>query len=812
MTSVWFDDLNLLLADAAEEAAAIAADGYFFEVAGKDDGTELTNAEAIVSSVTSDLFDGASHEVTGWESASLPLRVQVVSPTPGGLAAGAARLIATCRKPGIRPLSFTLQDAAPTSVFDVLVATWVHEFDDLDSDLRHRRTYMLTLRCKPFARSETAVSLPGLAVGGAYSETVVATGASTTGWSTTSRYVTRRNLALTPSFEHGTSYSPWVLSGGTSAAAIVSDGGAPSGSKVLRVTSKALDADPRSYMAVALVSVTPGQEVPITHRIKAGHSSQTVCGVFYRWYDGAGQQIGAGITAPTVPLTTSAFATVSTTATAPAGATGLRVYPFAEVDSPQPAGRIWYLDATAVIDPETVATTTYFDGDSPDASGLTYDWKSGTGDISIETALGSVGSTGVDVFPHGSTTSVLATKGKEDDGINLTYTASIDVSAHRYIRIKAKREVNLDVDGVRATRVAVGTSGSYWTYFFSVPASITTTATSVTVSAAFLADWAEERFDVNEIATVSGLSAGTGRSIARAVSLVGSMPAEASIEVTNNGNPLGDHLVVYSGSEVGGFTRLRSYRTAGPTQTANPNSISGFLSTVSGLEATADTFRIPVDSLTEATYLFTAHVAGAALTVGQTYTFYYRASIIEDPSGTPAEYGVVTGSQSFVATSTETGSTPFPISLAMLNLPSLHVTVTGTSSAVVQIKLWDDGSASLWTLDEAWLADVDNGQVSVIDFATAGVSGKVTSLEIVPAAADRPQQQYLAYSGTAPNQTVREIIPTGWASHRFDPADGDAQVTVINTATTPGLSVAIEFYPRWDVYAAPIVTDADPEA
>lgn len=123
----------------------------------------------------------------------------------------------------------------------------------------------------------------------------------------------------------------------------------------------------------------------------------------------------------------------------------------------------------------------------------------------------------------------------------------------------------------------------------------------------------------------------------------------------------------------------------------------------------------------------------------------------------------------------------------------------------MQLQLWVSGGT--WTLDEAWLADVDNGQISVVDFSAVGLSGKVNVLEVVPAAADRPQQQYLATFGTAPNTTTREIIPTGWTSHRFDPADGDAHVSVINTATTPGLSVALEFYPRWDVFAAPIVTD-----
>lgn len=812
MTSMWFDDLNLLLADATEEAAALAADGYFFEIAGKDDGTELSNAEAIVSSVTSDLFDGSSHEVTGWESASLPLRVQVVSPTPSGLAAGAARLIATCRKPGIRPLSFALQESAPTSVFDVLVATWKHEFDDLDSQQRQRCTYTLTLRAKPFARSEIPVSLPGLAVGGAYSETVVATGASTTGWSTTSRYVTRRNLMKNPSFENGTSFAPWKVSTGTLASpapVVIADVGAPQGADVLKVTAGALAANARSHMLAEDITVTPGQSYPILTRIKAGHSSQTLAGVLVRWYDGSGNLIGAD-DFNNVAANTSTYATISLSKVAPTGATKLRVYAYTQVNATAPSGRVWYLDASAAIDLETVATTTYFDGDTADSGGLWYHWGSsqGTSGTSIETALGGVTASGGVVFPRGSSSTVPVVN-VPGVGINLTFTGSVNVSAHRYIRVKAKQDVSLAVDGIRASQVAADYRGSYRTFFFSVPDSIVTSAAALTVDSN-TADWAESRIDVSEIATVSSLTAGTGRAISRSVSLVGSMPAEATIKVTNNGNALGDHLIIHSGSKVGGFLRLRSYRTAGSTQTVNAATVSGFHSDMAevGTAQGPDIFQVPVDVLPAATYLLTAHLVGSALTVGTSYTFTYQASIIEDPSGTPVEHSVVTGTGHFKAEAT---SHPrFPLDLGLLNLPTTDIATTGTNSAVVQIKLWGPPAGTdFWTLDEVWLADVDNGQVSAIDLAKAGLSGKVSMLEIIPASADRPQQQYLAYSGTAPNQTVREVIPTGWSSHRFDPADGDAHVTVINTATTPGLSVAIEFYPRWDVYAAPIITDTE---
>ncbi|MGH3349301.1 MAG: hypothetical protein ACRDPS_01450 [Nocardioides sp.] len=808
MTSLWFDDLNFLLADAAEEAAAIATDGFFFEAAGKDDGTELTNADAIVSTVTSDLFDGASHEVTGWESATLPLKVEIASPTRAGLDAGAARLIATCRKPGIRPLTLTPDGGAPT-VYDVVIATSKHMYDDLESKRLHRRAYMLTLRCKPFPRSQTAVSLPGLAVGGAYSETVVATGAATTGWSTTSRYVTRRNLFLNPSFENTIGISPWTLYTNTSDGKVITDGAAPDPTKVARITADALSVGERSYLYSTVISVNPGQEYPFAVAVKAGHSGMTTGGVRVAWFDGSGNTLGLSEDI-SAAVTTSGYTTVSGSLTAPAGAVIIRAYPFVQAGSTVPAGQFWYFDAGAAIDLETVATTTFFDGDNAPSGGLTYYWGSGQGvnGVSIETGLGAVTASGGDVFPHGSTSTVPVIDA-EGVYVNLTYTNSIDVSSHRFIRVKAKQPLTLELDGIPASHLASGTSGSYFVYHFAVPSSLTTTVSTAKLTAAFVPSWSEARLDVNEIATVSGLTTGTGRAVSRAVSLVGSMPAEATIEVTNNGNPLGDHLVIHSGSEVGGFTRLRAYRTDGHTQASNAASVSGFTSAMSEeSDAAIETFQVPVSQLPEATYLFTVLVNGAVLTVGETDTFTYRASVIEDPGGTPVEHSVVTGTREFKATATT--HPYFPLDLGLLNLPATHVAVSGTNSAVVQVQLWKNDDTGSWVIDEAWLADVDNGQISTIDFAAAGLSGEVTSLEIIPAAADRPQQQYLAHSGTAPNTTVREIIPTGWAAHRFDPADGDAQVNVINTATTPGLSVAIEFFPRWDVYAAALATAAEP--
>lgn len=796
--SLWFDDLDLL----PDEPVALTGDAFYFRAVAE--GSDISNAEAVVASVTSQLFDGASHEVTGWESATLPLMVEVVSLTADGLALGEAQLVATCRRDSIRPLTLTPDGATVPSVWDVLVATSKHQYNDLDTYFR-RRGFLLTLRCKPFARSETAVSLPGLAVGGAYSETVVATGASTTGWSTTSRYITRRNILLNPSFENGATVTPWARGAGTSAASVLTDAGAPDPTHVAKMTTTALSSGGRSYMNSSVMSVTPGQTYPIPLRIKAGHSAMTLAGGLIRWYDGSGAKIGSDDVTATA-LTTSSYATLALSKTAPAGAVLLQVYPFVQVNASVAAGQLWYLDATAVIDLKTVATSSFFDGDDAPSGGLTYYWGSsqGTSGVSIETSAASVSASGGSVFPHGSTTTVepISVPGI---GVDLTYTGTIDVTTHRYMRIKGASINAIELNGLPAQVVASGADVKY----IRVPDAITTTVTSVRLDASH-ADWSVVVMRASEIATVSHPVSGTGRQLTRTVPLAGSMPAEATIEVTNNGNPLGDHLIVHTGTVAGGFLPLRALRTSGPTQTASASSISGFTSAlVEHFDGVgADTFDIPVNQLGEATYLLTAYLTGSGLTAGSVYPFEWQASIVEDPTGTPVEHSVTTGSMLLPVSDTSYPASP--LDLGLLNLPPTHAAVTGTNSAIVRVKIWSAAIGShTWTLDEAWLADVDHGQVSTINLATAGLSGKVNTLEIVPATADRPQQQYLAYSGTVPNQTVREIIPAGWAQHRFDPAAGDAQVSVINTATTPGLSVAVEFFPRWDVYAAPIITDTE---
>ncbi|MGH3998426.1 MAG: hypothetical protein ACRDTJ_13290, partial [Pseudonocardiaceae bacterium] len=697
------------------------------------------------------------------------------------------------------------------TVYDVVIATWKHEYDDIRGDMDHRRAYMLTLRAKPFPRSQTAVSLPGLAVGGAYSETVVATGAATTGWSTTSRYVTRRNLFLNPSFENTIGISPWTLYTNTSDGKVITDPAAPDPTKVARITADSLSVGERSYLYSTVISVTPGQSYPFAARIKAGHSGMTTAGVHVAWFDGSGNVVAASQDV-SAAVTTSAYAIISGSHVAPVGAVVIRAYPFVQAGSTVPAGQFWYFDAAAAIDLETVATTTFFDGDDAPSGGLTYYWGSaqGTSGVSIETAQATVLSSGGDVLPRGPGTSDRPIN-IPDTGIDLTWTGVIDVSVHRYIRVEssalASPSITLEVDGVRATHLSTEPSGAARFDHFGVPGSIVSAAASVTIQAAGIQDWGEGSVRDREVATVSSIVTGTGRTISRRVDLVGSMPAEASLTVANNGGLMGEILVIHTCSTASGLTLMREFRTAGPIQEVSPARVSGFVGVLATTEAGADTFEIPVQGLPEATYRLSAILIGVSLVADTTYTFNYRASLVEDPSGVPAEHSVTTGSFSVEATGTTFADRP--VDAGLLGLPPTYTAVTGTNEAVVRIKLWRTAGTGDWYLDEAFLADVDNGQISGVDFTAVGLADKATSLEIIPASADRPQQQYLAYSGTAPDQTVREIIPAGWAAHRFDPADGAAHVRVINVnlSATMGLSVAVEFFPRWDVYAASVIPE-----
>lgn len=162
------------------------AGGYWFEAAGED--TDLGNPEPVEKAIASFLQDGAIAAIESYDNREMPLKITVKGVDSAGLAAGEAALMGEVAKRNT--LTWTPPDkagdfAGVPSVFDVVTSWLDHSFDDIN-ELNLQRTYTLTIKALPFARSNTLTTLVSPAPPSTTPVvTVVDACTSTTGWSNT---------------------------------------------------------------------------------------------------------------------------------------------------------------------------------------------------------------------------------------------------------------------------------------------------------------------------------------------------------------------------------------------------------------------------------------------------------------------------------------------------------------------------------------------------------------------------------------------------------------------------------------------------
>lgn len=791
-----FEELPLLLEDQAAERAALAADGYFFRLLSTEDGLDLSSANATVEQVVSAVFAGATAEVSQYENLSATLPVQVVGADSGGMAKGAAALEAVCRRSGMRALTFQSGDGAsrPT-VFDVLVATWKVTFDDQAETFRNVRTYILTLTCKPFPRSATPVTVPALTIPSvAPTLTLAADGTSTTGWSTPSRKVSRTNLIMNPSFETG--ITGWVAGSHTSTIERVSGGAV--GSYALQATSVAsIDVGERSWVPSSpIIGITSGQQFAVQARINPLGNAASVSGrLLVRFYDGAGSQVGSDLFSSLVSLTSNTFTTVSGVFTAPSGATQLRVWVGAEAKKSISSSFKWKLDAVMVEQASSVAA--YFDGDTA-ASGTTEHAWSGTrgNSSSVELVPATVTSNGTQV-------SVTGWRGAE-----LSHVGTVNLAAAgHYLKIAgsvamdignpAQVDLYLSVAGMSFIPVmqSVLGDGSFTLHFLVAADSISSFDLNATPIPG--ASPNAIALSIGQVYAATSLPlSGTGRSGERTIQTYGTMPAEASLTVSDT-SALGPKTIVYTAPPGTLSPALRQYRTAGLAVTASSNSLSGGTEPLATNQAQAVGFTIDTNKIPRSSYLLMAHLTGSALASGTSYTISWAAFTIR----TGATVAVAT-TGSTVVTATGTTQAASLYELGMLTLPTWDIATAGTQGTTMLINIWVSGGT--WTLDEGWLFDIDNGDLSILDIDVK-VTGTLRSIQIMPASADRPTERYLGvYSGGTGTATMDlSSWVRSWSQHRFDPASGgNIYAYLANDAAAPHLSMSAEFFPRWGMFDA----------
>ena len=782
------DELDLLPVD---PRAALKRDGFYFE-AGADD-TTWGNAPAIVSSVLSEMFEGAAVEVTGYEGATATIKVRIVGQDSAAIAIGAAMLVKVCRREAMKALTYSPPDGtSPPTVFDVLVATPNHELDEFDETLP-RRAYELKLYLKPFSRSADLVTIPAVTIATtAPTITSIDSGSSTTGWSTGSKRVSRVNLMTNGNFRYGA--QGWGKGANTDRVVWDSSG--------MRWAVRDVD-DGRSHINfLAPMNVVAGTAYRLYMQIYQAIPT-TSLGVLIRWYNSSGVQIGTDASNTiTVALGgDGTWRTMSTTRTAPSGAVTLRFFPFAEYSTVTP-GAAYSSLRQVHIETESTWTGSTFDGDLDVLESTTdYVWSGAVGQSTSFALTPTTPST------SGGKILVAAYGGRP---ISARRSGTIDLSTADYLRLRGtwsgSLTLNVEVSGggfvpAIAPQVVIR-SGSTFDAYFQVPSdSITAFSLSTAAGSASLQS---ATLSVDQVDTSTGLPlTGTGRSGDFIADAYGTMPAEASIEIGNTAD-LGRLVLMFTrpASLATVHPALRARRISGPSVTAASTNISGFSEALATTQVGSVTWEIDAADLPAASYLLAARLTATGLTSGNGYVLNWRSYMVLD--GT-TETSIYTGSRTIKASATTYGSSTGQrvTELGLLSLPTQNVYTSGDATAKVRIQMWVTGGGT-WNLDESWIFDTDKGDLSIVEPVSA-----LRRLRVTPASADRPTQTYTAENEVAGNITARDVAGDviAWSAHKVDPRDGEVAIYVATLTDTPNLSAEVEYYPRWDVYAAPIETE-----
>lgn len=172
------------------------------------DGTTWGNPAVVVSSLISELSDGdiVAQEHTGNREPVLYVRIE--ADTHAGLVAGDTALSAVVGK--ACPLTWQPPDPlAPPTVIDVVHSRMDHQWDDWDA-LNRRRVWMVSMSALPWPRSATKTITPAVATA---ASTVVNSGASTTGWTTSNGTVSVVSGAVVTTYAAGSTGSGLRLDG-----------------------------------------------------------------------------------------------------------------------------------------------------------------------------------------------------------------------------------------------------------------------------------------------------------------------------------------------------------------------------------------------------------------------------------------------------------------------------------------------------------------------------------------------------------------------------------------------------------------------
>lgn len=792
--TITVDELTLLTDDASDRASD-AARGYHYMVSA--DGTQWRSAEQVITSVQSQLFDGEAIAAGSYANMTATLFVAVVAENSAYLATGCAELMRVLRRPGMRELVYLAPDgASPATVFDVLHATpALHvDLESLD-EVENVRTYELALTCKPFPRSDTEIVTAGASVG-APTFTLIDDAGTASEWTAFDTWVGARSWTplrynVMPNPLTSSSYRTQGWFAGANALSISWDTGS-SGSiaspAAMVITGKPTSSTQRVHCNSPYAVLTGTGAVRL--RLVMGSAFVCTFGVLYRWFNASNKQVGGDNTIPEVTRTAPTH-TLSALLTPPAGATKLVIYPYTRFGNSTGGVRTYTVREVFVGNDGAS-----FTGDTPDTATNAYDWtglpySSPQVELGPASMVASSGEVSVTAYRH--PWSDYAPVFTWNQPWVTTESAPFLVVSGKVTGAPAAVEIYgiAGLSWLAPSMVAAAADGTFKAYF-NVGARSESNLRVRTIRSGFSNDPATTpTLSVTQIDRATSLPAiGTGRQGKFSIDVQGTMPAEASLQVANTGG-VGRNVLIYTGPANPDFTpALSPHLVAAGTPDATTISNKKFAVPTS--TPGAETWTIPHPGLVDSTYAVFAKLSATGLTNGAAYTFSIAQHT--SPDAGIGYYGdTSTSTAKVIATATTFSGFA---QIGTLRLPTVNQ--DGAATGIEGLKLWVSGGA--WTLDEAWLFDMVNGSLSHVLMPSV----TYPNVTIKAASPDHPQQRYLV-ENVWDLGSVRDLGRSAQirSNHRLDPAKG-CDVFAICDAASPDLSVNASYYPRWDVFAAPI--------
>lgn len=802
--SFHLDDLALHTDNEANRAA-LEAVGYYFEVSAS--GTKLTSAEETITSIQSQLFDGEAISKGSFGNLPASVFVRIRATDSARLAEGAADLTRVIRRPGTRELVYTAADgASPATVFDVLHTKPALQYegssdDDLD-EVRNIRTYELSLACKPFPRSDTEIVTAGDQVA-APTFTLVDDVSSSAPWSTQDPLRTglmsrawspaRYNIATNGLVSDSVRSQGW--SRGSNTDTLVWNTQAGDTGHITASRKTVFETASRLYVNSPKWTLRGTGALRL--RLRMASNFNASFGVLYRWFNTGNTQIGADLTISE----TTTDGDITALITPPAGAVSVSIHPYARFLDANGNLRSWAL-RKVYLGPDGSS----FWGNTDSSTSVAYDWtgtpfNSQSVELTPATLTPGSGQVSVTGYVHGDSRIELPlarvasiTPTAASPYIVVTGTLSPPTSNPRMsLRMPTTGSLTAPY-GAAPVVLSYGSNGAFKAYF---RATMATTMSSVCLSLHSMGDNATSTsvtMTVTQVDLATSIPPiGTGRQGKFTLDVQGTMPAEASLQVANPGG-VGTNVLIYTGPENPNFMPALSPSLVA-AGTPDGATISNKKFTVPTTQPATPTWLVPHVGLVSSTYALFAKLSGSGLTSGAAYTF-----------STLQQTSVDDGVAFYGESATSTGKIIAPGSgasgifrLGTLRLPTVDLNNDPDGSE--GLRLWVSGGT--WVLDEAWLFDMVSGQLShVTPFSTT-----YENVAIRAASPDFPQQRYYtAYGdGTIRDQSARVQI---WGNHRLDPAQG-ADVFVVCDAPTPALKVSASYFPRWDMFAAPLSDDGN---